>query len=69
MNKVTLFSETFYFFGDNDVEEWKPMFDKYVEPPLKLPMHSPAISFGLGGQGTGVPFHFHGPGKKSHACL
>jgi len=57
-------SETFYFFGDNDVEEWKPMFDKYVEPPLKLPLHSPAISFGLGGQGTGVPFHFHGPGKK-----
>lgn len=56
--------ETFYFFGDNDVTEWKDLFDKYNLPPLSLPLHTHALSFGLGGQGTGVPFHFHGPGIK-----
>ena len=25
-------------------------------------MHSAALSFGVAGPGTGVPFHFHGPG-------
>jgi len=55
-------NETFYFFGDNDVEEWKEFLDEYKLPPLNLPLHRPALSFGLAGPGTGVPFHFHGPG-------
>ena len=54
--------ETFYFFGDNDVEEWQAFFDEYEQPPYSLPMHTAALSFGLAGAGTGVPFHFHGPG-------
>ena len=54
--------ETFYFFGDNDREEWSSFFDQYKLPPLKIPGHSPVLSFGLAGPGTGVPFHFHGPG-------
>ena len=55
-------SETFYFFGDNDIEEWSDILDEYQLPPLKLPLHTHALSFGLAGPGTGVPFHFHGPG-------
>lgn len=55
-------NETFYFFGDNDVEEWKDLLDEYNQPPLNLPLHQSALSFGLAGPGSGVPFHFHGPG-------
>ena len=55
-------AETFYFFGDNDVVEWKELLDEYKLPPFKLPMYHAALSFGLAGPGTGVPFHFHGPG-------
>ncbi|XP_059090818.1 jmjC domain-containing protein 8-like [Tigriopus californicus] len=55
-------NETFYFFGDNDVEEWKDVLDEYQLPPYSLPLHTHALSFGLAGPGTGVPFHFHGPG-------
>ena len=57
-----IFAETFYFFGDNDVVEWEDFFAEYKQPPYKLPMHSAALSFGVAGPGTGVPFHFHGPG-------
>lgn len=57
-----LFTETFYFFGDNDIEEWKDLLDEYKLPPFNLPKHTSALSFGLAGPGTGVPFHFHGPG-------
>ena len=35
---------------------------EYQLPPLTLPFHKPALSFGCAGPGTGVPFHFHGPG-------
>jgi len=55
-------NETFYFFGDNDVKEWADLLDEYKAPKLTLPMHSAALSFGIAGAGTGVPFHFHGPG-------
>jgi len=57
-----LANETFYWFGYNDMVEWKEFFDKYQLPPYELPQHSPALSFGLAGPGSGVPFHFHGPG-------
>lgn len=55
-------NETFYFFGDNDVDEWSDLFDEYKKPPYEIPLHMSALSFGLAGPGTGVPFHFHGPG-------
>ncbi len=54
--------ETFYFFGDNDVAEWASFLSSYEQPPFSLPMHTSALSFGLAGPGTGVPFHIHGPG-------
>jgi len=60
--KDTLANETFYFFGDNNMKEWESFFENYKIPPFTLPLHYPALSFGLAGPGTGVPFHFHGPG-------
>ena len=44
------------------MEEWSSFFKEYKLPSLTLPGHFPALSFGLAGPGTGVPFHFHGPG-------
>ena len=54
--------DTLYFFGNHDYSEWKDLFDNYVIPPYELPGKSSALSFGIAGAGTGVPFHFHGPG-------
>ena len=42
--------------------EWEEFFGEYKRPPYTLPLHSAALSFGVAGPGTGVPFHFHGPG-------
>nr|XP_057905588.1 jmjC domain-containing protein 8 isoform X1 [Doryrhamphus excisus] len=55
-------SDTLYFFGDNNLSEWRSLFDVYKPPPLVLPRTSRAYSFGIAGPGTGVPFHWHGPG-------
>jgi len=55
-------NETFYMFGDHDYVEWADLLAEYTPPPYTLPKHSPALSFGVAGPGTGVPFHFHGPG-------
>ncbi|KAL6727265.1 hypothetical protein Aduo_009157 [Ancylostoma duodenale] len=57
----TLGNETLYLFGDIDQKVWKPLLEKYRIPRWSLPGHSPALSFGIAGAGTGVPFHFHGP--------
>lgn len=61
-NLDSLGNETFYFFGDNNHEEWKDLLTLYNIPPYYIPKHLPALSFGLAGAGSGVPFHFHGPG-------
>ncbi|XP_065539769.1 jmjC domain-containing protein 8 isoform X3 [Lathamus discolor] len=64
-------SDTLYFFGDNNLTEWGPLFQQYVPPPFRIPGTSLAYSFGLAGgiriagqdgSGSGVPFHWHGPG-------
>ncbi|XP_060063465.1 jmjC domain-containing protein 8-like [Ylistrum balloti] len=55
-------NETFYWFGDNNYTEWKDLFEQYSAPPYHLPDKTGIYSFGLAGAGTGVPFHFHGPG-------
>lgn len=55
-------NETMYLFGDIDQELWAPLLTAYKIPNWSLPGHTPALSFGLAGAGTGVPFHFHGPG-------
>uniref|UniRef100_A0A914CBP2 JmjC domain-containing protein n=1 Tax=Acrobeloides nanus TaxID=290746 RepID=A0A914CBP2_9BILA len=61
-NLSTLGNETLYLFGDIDQEIWKPLLDQYQMPKWTVPDHEPALSFGIAGAGTGVPFHFHGPG-------
>lgn len=58
----TLGSDTLYFFGDNNFTEWSSLFRKYSAPPFGLPGTAGAYSFGIAGAGTGVPFHWHGPG-------
>ncbi|XP_029015298.1 jmjC domain-containing protein 8 isoform X3 [Betta splendens] len=55
-------SDTLYFFGDNNFTEWQNLFEHYEPPPYVLPHTSGAYSFGIAGPGTGVPFHWHGPG-------
>ena len=47
-------------FGDNDYEEWKDFLEEYHPPPFTIPGHLPALSFGVAGSGSGVPFHTHG---------
>ena len=54
--------DTLYFFGNHDYSEWEDLFKHYILPPYGLPNMTPALSFGIAGAGTGVPFHFHGPG-------
>lgn len=47
---LRIFSETFYFFGDNNHEEWQDLLEQYKQPPYRLPLHLPALSFGLAGK-------------------
>ncbi|KAM9471603.1 jmjC domain-containing protein 8 [Salvelinus alpinus] len=58
----TLGSDTLYFFGDNNFTEWHSLFENYKAPCYMLPHTTGAYSFGIAGPGTGVPFHWHGPG-------
>lgn len=62
--KNTMSNETWYFFGENYDKHWKDLNTHYEvppfpgsAPPVSLP---PALSFGIGGRGSGVAFHFHG---------
>ena len=55
-------NETFYWFGDNNYTEFASLFSAYNPPKYSLPDTLPAYSFGVAGTGTGVPFHWHGPG-------
>ncbi|XP_070617049.1 jmjC domain-containing protein 8 isoform X2 [Erythrolamprus reginae] len=59
---TSLGSETLYFFGNNNFTEWGSLFKKYNPPPFRIPGTTGAYSFGIGGSGSGVPFHWHGPG-------
>uniref|UniRef100_A0A8C8S2H9 Jumonji domain containing 8 n=1 Tax=Pelusios castaneus TaxID=367368 RepID=A0A8C8S2H9_9SAUR len=59
---ASLGSDTLYFFGDNNFTEWDSLFQKYMPPPFRIPGTSRAYSFGIAGSGSGVPFHWHGPG-------
>ena len=43
-------TETFYWFGDNNFTEWKPLIDLYTPPPYFLPGLEGAYSFGLAGE-------------------
>uniref|UniRef100_A0A7S4KQQ8 JmjC domain-containing protein n=1 Tax=Guillardia theta TaxID=55529 RepID=A0A7S4KQQ8_GUITH len=60
-------NETWYLFGDNNHSEWKEIFQSYIEQDFfydheRLNGRESSLSFGIGGSGSGVPFHVHGPG-------
>lgn len=65
LNPYKLSNETWYFFGDNNWNDgqWKELIhDKYELPSFAKYNKDISIAFGLGGVGSGVPFHFHGHG-------
>ena len=51
---------TWYFFGDNHYGEWSPLFQHYRAPKKYIFSEHTSLSFGIGGSGSGVPFHTHG---------
>eukprot|EP00051_Salpingoeca_urceolata_P019200 m.277262 g.277262 ORF g.277262 m.277262 type:complete len:300 (-) comp19372_c2_seq3:36-935(-) len=50
---------SYYLFGDNDYEVWDNFTNHYRKPPFAYE-RDPFFSFGIGGSGSGVPFHTHG---------
>ena len=56
-------ADTFYLFGDNEWSraEWSRMQQLYEPVPLYSAAERQSLSFGMGGSGSGVPFHTHGP--------
>lgn len=55
-------NETFYLFGNNYDGVWQLIADAYVLPPFVDAKKTGAVTVGLGGYGSGVGFHVHGPG-------
>jgi ribosomal protein L16 Arg81 hydroxylase len=56
----SLGNETWYLFGDNYGDEWTPLLN--LLQVTKYAGKENTLSFGIGGKGSGVPFHFHGGG-------
>jgi hypothetical protein len=48
--------------GDNNHTEWEPLFALYNLPPFIPGSAKTALSWGLAGPRSGVPFHVHGAG-------
>mmetsp|Transcript_42895 Transcript_42895/g.84276 ORF Transcript_42895/g.84276 Transcript_42895/m.84276 type:complete len:322 (+) Transcript_42895:52-1017(+) len=57
-------NETWYLFGETHSDDWKALLKHYVLPPCKTcdVEGGTALSFGVGGIGSGVQWHVHGPG-------
>lgn len=57
-----LANESLYLFGNNYEGIWSTMREAYVIPPCRGCDIAGAATIGLGGQLSGVSWHFHGPG-------
>jgi Cupin-like domain len=63
-------NETWYLFGETFSDDWKRLLRHYVLPPCQACIREDddpsgpfaALSFGIGGRGSGVQWHVHGPG-------
>lgn len=58
-----LSNESFYLFGETFTEDWDRLLVYYTLPPCHTCTHEyTSLSFGIGSAGSGVQWHFHGPG-------
>jgi len=58
-----LSNETWYLFGETYSDEWKKLLNVYCLPPCQTCTRDlSALAFGIGGRGSGVQWHIHGPG-------
>lgn len=55
-------NETFYLFGHNYEGVFAQLSALYAVPPCEFCGRAGAVTVGLGGEASGVSFHFHGPG-------
>ena len=60
-------NETWYLFGETHSAEWRSKLLEHYQQHLLPPCQTcnadlSALSFGIGGMGSGVQWHFHGPG-------
>ncbi|KAA8495832.1 JmjC domain-containing protein 8 [Porphyridium purpureum] len=53
-------NETWYWFGDIDHQQWADLLGKYKLPREQLNTQSATLTYGIGGQFSGVPLHTHG---------
>lgn len=58
-----LSNETWYLFGETYTSDWVQMLDHFCLPPCETCSKDlSALAFGIGGKGSGVQWHIHGPG-------
>jgi len=58
-----LSNETWYLFGETYTDEWKKLLNFYCLPACETCTRDlTALAFGIGGRGSGVQWHIHGPG-------
>ena len=58
-----LSNETWYLFGETYSDEWQQMLSDFCLPPCQTCTKDlSALAFGIGGRGSGVQWHTHGPG-------
>jgi hypothetical protein len=53
--------QSFYHFGSHNFQQFNTLFENYRRPPFPEAMPPlGSVSWGLGGHGSGLPFHVHG---------
>ena len=58
-----LSNESWYLFGETYSDEWQAMMEEFCLPPCQTcTKELSALAFGIGGRGSGVQWHTHGPG-------